>query len=394
MDTESWIPPLLRELRADDRERTLNVLPQAGGRFSIGGREYLNFSCNDYLDLSRHPRVLARAAETIRRYGAGAGASRLVTGTLACHAELEEELAAFQTRPAAVVFGSGCLANVGVISAIVGRGDQVFADRLVHATIIDGIVLSRAKLCRFHHNDMNQLNDMMTRAASGRRPGSRFLVVTESVFSMDGDLAPLFEVCAIAGRHEAMVLVDEAHALGVFGPQGAGLVREHCLGDRVNACTATLSKALGSYGGFVSGSKDLQALVVNRARSFIYSTGLPPASVGAALAALEIVRTTPELGPTLLARAKRFCRRLRGLGLNVMPAESQIIPLLIGDNATTLRLSARLKASGILAMAIREPTVPRGTARIRLSVTLAHSDEDLEQAAAMIAAAARREGLL
>lgn len=394
MENESWVTPLLRQLRADGRERTLNVLPRAGGRFSMDGREYLNFSCNDYLDLSRDPRVLSRAAETMGRYGAGSGASRLVTGTLACHAELEAALASFQSYPAVIVFGSGCLANVGVLSTVLGRSDVVFADRLIHATIIDGIVLSRAKLCRFAHNDIEQLDSLMTRAAAARRPGFRFLVVTESVFSMDGDRAPLRDLCEVASRHEAMLLVDEAHALGVFGPHGAGLVREHGLGNRVNACTATLSKALGSYGGFVACSTELQALLINRSRPFLYSTGLPPASVGAALAALEIIRSTPHLGPTLLARAELFRRQLRELGLNVMHSESHIIPLLIGDNATAWRFSARLKAKGILATAIREPTVPRGTARIRLSVTLAHAEEDLQQAATAIAEAARQEGLL
>ena len=260
MENEGWVPPVLRQLRAEGRERTLNVLPRAGGRFSMDGREYLNFSCNDYLDLSRDPRVLSRAAETMARYGAGAGASRLVTGTLDCHAELEAALASFQSYPAAIVFGSGCLANVGVLSTVLGRSDVVFADRLVHATIIDGIVLSRAKLYRFPHNDIEQLDSLMTRAAAARRPAIRFLVATESVFSMDGDRAPLRALCEVASRHEAMLLVDEAHALGVFGPHGAGLVREHGLGNRVNACTATLSKAMGSYGGFVACSTELQAL--------------------------------------------------------------------------------------------------------------------------------------
>ncbi|MGC8641351.1 MAG: 8-amino-7-oxononanoate synthase [Isosphaeraceae bacterium] len=394
MDNERWIAPVLEQLRADDRERSLHVLPRSGGRFAIDGRDFLNFSSNDYLNLSNHPRVQSRAAEAIYRQGAGAGASRLVTGTLACHAELEEALAAWHARPAALVFGSGCLANVGLISSIVGRGDLVWADRLVHATILDGIVLSRAKLSRWPHNDIDQLDRMITRAAAARRRDERFLVVTESVFSMDGDQAPLRGIAEIAKRHDAMLLVDEAHALGVFGPEGAGLVREQGLVDGVNACTATLSKAMGSYGGFVTCSRELQALLVNRARTFIYSTGLPPPSVGAALAALEIIRAEPERGPTLLARAERFRRQLRDLGLSVMKSDSQIIPLLIGDNAKTLRLSARLRTMGILANAIREPTVPRGTARIRLSVTLAHGDDDLRRATLAIAEAARQEGIL
>ncbi len=394
MVNESWISPQLRQLQADGLERTLNVLPGSGGKFHAEGREFLNFSSNDYLNLSRDPRVLSRAAATMERHGAGAGASRLVTGTLDCHAELETKLASFLSYPAALVFGSGCLANIGVLSTILGRADLVFADRLVHATIIDGIVLSRARLIRFPHNDSQQLDSLMTRAATARSPGVRFVVVTESVFSMDGDQAPLQALSEIVARHEAMLLVDEAHALGVYGPHGAGLVRDQGLGERVNALTATLSKALGSYGGFVAGSTELRALLINRSRSFIYSTGLPPASVGAALAALEILQTEPHLGSTLLARADRFRRNLREFGLNVMHSDSQIIPLLIGDNATAMRFSTQLRGRGILATAIREPTVPRGTARIRLSVTLAHTEKDLQHAATDIAEVARQEGLL
>ncbi len=393
MENESWIPPQLRQLQADGLERTLQVLPRAGGKFVAEGREFLNFSCNDYLNLSRDPRVARRAGETMARHGAGAGASRLVTGTLNCHDELEHGLASFLAYPAALVFGSGCLANLGLLSTLVGRNDVVFADRLVHATILDGIVLSRAKLIRFSHNDSDQLDSLMTRAAASRRPDVRFLIVTESVFSMDGDRAPLQDLCNVAERHQAMFVVDEAHALGVFGPDGAGVVSEQGLTRRVNACTATLSKAFGSYGGFVACSSEVRAFLINRSRPFIYSTGLPPASVGAALAALDVIRAGPHLGPTLLARAARFRGQLRELGLNVMDSESQIIPLLIGDNAKALSLSARLKARGILATAIREPTVPRGTARIRLSVTLAHTEDDLRQAATAIAEAARQEAL-
>jgi 8-amino-7-oxononanoate synthase len=393
MDTEHWIEPALAERRARGLDRSLTVLPRAGGKFSLDGREYLNFSSNDYLDLAHDPRVLDRAAEYLRRFGAGSGASRLLTGTLECHAELEAALASFTSYPAALVFGSGWLANGGVLSAVLRRGDVVFADRLSHATILDGISLGRAKLYRFRHNDPGHLGDLMERAGRARPPGARFLVATESVFSMDGDLAPLREICDLAGRHGAMTLVDEAHALGIFGPSGAGLVCQQDLGGGVNACTATLSKALGSYGGLVACSAELRRLLINCARPLIYSTALPPANAGAALAALEILRGAPDLGPALLARADRLRRQLQAGGLNVMRSQSQIIPLLVGDNAAALRFSARLKENGILAPAIREPTVPAGTARIRLSLTLAHSDEDLKTAAATIADAARQEGL-
>jgi glycine C-acetyltransferase/8-amino-7-oxononanoate synthase len=317
-----------------------------------------------------------------------------VTGTLDCHAELEAALAAFQSSPAALVFGSGFLANVGVISAILGRSDTAFADRLSHATILDGIALGRAKLHRFRHNDVGHLASLLAQAAATRRPGDRFLIATESVFSMDGDLAPLEELCDVAGRYDAMLMVDEAHALGVMGPGGAGLVRAHGLAQFVNVRTGTLSKALGSYGGFVACSNDLRTLLVQRARSFIYSTALPPASAGAALAALEILGSTPDLGAKLLRRANLLRRLLSEAGLAVPPSESQIIPLVVGASQRAVRLSERLKAEGILAPAIRVPTVPRGTARLRLSVTLAHSEADLQLAAAAIAEAVRLEGLV
>ena len=316
-----------------------------------------------------------------------------MTGTLECHAELEAALASWQSYPAALVFGSGCLTNLGTLSAILGRDDVAFVDRLAHATILDGIVLSRARLHRFRHNDPDHLDRLLAHATATRRPGGRFLVVTESVFSMDGDRAPLGPLAAAAGRYDAMLLVDEAHALGVFGPRGAGFTLAGRLTDRVGACTGTLSKALGGYGGFVCGSAALRALLIQRSRQFIYSTALPPASAAAALAALEAVCQRPGLGPELLARAQSFRQQLQAAGLNVMPADTQIVPLLIGPSDRAVRLSGRLKAKGILAPAIREPTVPRGTARLRLSVTLAHIADNLQRAAAAIAEAASEERL-
>jgi 8-amino-7-oxononanoate synthase len=394
MQEEAWITPLLEGLQARGLERRLEVLPLAGGKFVAGGRVVLNFSSNDYLDLARDPHVAGRAGEALARFGSGSAASRLVTGTLECHAELEAALASWQSYPAALVFGSGCLTNMGTLSAVLGRDDTAFADRLAHATILDGILLSRARLHRFRHNDPDHLRQLLAQAAANRRRGSRFLVATESVFSMDGDRAPLAALAEAARRYEAMLLVDEAHALGVFGPHGAGLVAAERLGQRVNACTGTLSKALASYGGFVCCSAALRALLIQRSRPFIYSTALPPASAAAALAALEVVRRRPELGPKLLARAESFRRQLEAAGLRVMPSDTQIIPLLVGDNAKAVRLSERLKTEGILAPAIREPTVPRGTARLRLSVTLAHDADDLRRAAAAIAGAAAEEGLM
>ena len=390
MDREAWIAEALTDLRARGLERKLRVQSAAGGKFIDSGREILNFSSNDYLDLAHRPEVISAAARALGAYGAGSTASRLIAGTLPIHEELEWRLARWKGHPAALVFGSGYLANSGTIGAVAGRGDHIVTDRLVHASIIDAAVLSRAELYRFQHNDPGSLEGLLQRLpAAGRR-----LVVTESVFSMDGDLAPLEEIAAAALRHGAILMVDEAHAAGIFGPAGSGLVRERRIEEDVQISMGTLSKALGGYGGFIACSGPLRELLVNRARAFIYTTAPPPASLGAALGALDVVEKEPGLGAKLLARAARFRDRLRTAGLDPLRSESQIVPVLVGDNEKALALAARLRDEGILAAAIRPPTVPEGTARLRLSVTLAHGEEDLDRAAEAIIRAAQAEGVL
>ncbi len=388
MHCETWIAEELAHLRAKSLERRLSVFREAGGKLKIDGRMFLNFSSNDYLALARHPEVISTSRRYLESYGCGATASRLVTGTLEPYCELERVLAALKGYPEALVFGSGFLTNAGVITALVGRGDHVFADKLAHASIIDGAVLSRANLKRFHHNDPDHLGALLKQC-----PGSgRKLIVTESVFSMDGDIAPLPEIASLAAEHGAMSMVDEAHATGVFGPGGSGLIRQYGLEDRVNVSMGTLSKALGGYGGFIACSSALRELLINRARSFIYTTGLPPAVVGSALGALGVVERAGNAGAELLRRAAIFRERLQQAGLNTLGSESQIIPVLIGENARTLAVAERLKAKGILTVAIRPPTVPEGTARLRLSVTLDHTPQDLEWAAEQIIAGATGEG--
>jgi len=382
MHSEAWIDEDLAELREKSLERRLSVFREAGGKNKIDGRTFLNFSSNDYLGLARHPEVISTSREYLLSYGCGATASRLITGTLDPHCHLERVIAALKGYSEALVFGSGFLANAGVITSIVGRNDHVFADKLAHASIIDGIVLSRANLKRFHHNDTDHLKALLRQCpAAGRK-----LVVTESVFSMDGDIAPLPEITSVAVEHGAMVMVDEAHATGVFGPRGSGLIRQYGLEDRVNVSMGTLSKALGGYGGFIACSSSLRELLVNRARSFIYTTGLPPSVVGSALGALAVVEKAGNPGVELLARAAIFRKSLQQAGLVTLNSESQIIPVLIGENARTLAVAQRLKSKGILAVAIRPPTVPEGTARLRLSVTLDHTAQDLEWAAQEIIA--------
>ena len=390
MNRESWMDDVLAGLREEHLERQVTPLPRSGGTFVQNGRAWLNFSSNDYLDLAHHPAVIDAAVAALQDAGAGATASRLVTGTLAIHEELERQLAAFKGYPAALSFSSGYLTNAGTIPALVGRDDVVFADRLSHASLLDAITLSRAALRRFRHNDAAHLDELLKRR--GNR--GRKLVVTESVFSMDGDLAPLPEIAAVAARHGAMLLVDEAHATGVFGPGGAGLVREHRLEESVNVSMGTLSKALGGSGGFVACSRRLRNLLINRARAFIYTTAPPPSVPGAALGALSVLAKNPGLGSKLLRRAAGLRAALDRAGLDTMGSRSQIIPVRIGDSERALSLAARLRRHGILAVAIRPPTVPAGTARLRLSVTLAHTDRLLEQAAETILRAARAESLL
>ncbi len=387
---DEWMAAELAQLRAGDALRALETRPGVGGRLHDDTCEWLSFASNDYLDLARHPRVIDAAGAPLVRWGAGAGASRLVAGTLPIHETLEARLAALKGCPAALVGGSGYAVNLGLIPALAGRSDTVLLDRLAHASLVDGAVLSRANLCRFRHNDLEHLESLLAALpAAGRK-----LVVTESVFSMDGDLAPLPELAAVADRYGAMTLVDEAHATGIFGPGGAGRVVESGLADRITVSMGTLSKALGSFGGFAAGSVILRDWLVNRARPFIYSTALPPSAVGAALGALDLLRDEPERGAVLLQRAAFFRARLAEAGFPDSGSRSQIVPVLVGDNACALRLAARLRDAGVLVVAIRPPTVPAGTARLRFAVTLAHSEADLTYTVEALAAAARAEGLL
>lgn len=376
-NADDWVDAELEAIRDRHLLRRTVPRPGAGGKFHEHGDEILNFSSNDYLNLSGDPRLREAASAATARYGAGATASRLVSGTLACHDELEQRLATHKGYPAALVFGSGYLANVGTIPTLIGHDDHAFTDRLAHASMIDGIRLSGARHHRFHHNDVGHLTNLLAKAPQRGRK----LVLTESIFSMDGDAAPLAEITETAARHGAMILVDEAHSGGVFGPRGAGRVAELGLSERVHICMGTLSKALGGYGGFVACSSSLRDLLVNRARSFIYTTGLPPAAVATGLAALDILEREPDLGERLLERSRMFRQNLNVHGIDSAASESQIIPVLIGESEDAVAAADELARHHLLAVAMRPPTVPPGTARLRLSVTLAHEPDDLVRAA-------------
>lgn len=371
MSTENWVEHSLKELRGQHLER--EILPASPDiRW--------DFSSNDYLALSRHPSVVAAARAALNRDGAGASAARLVANGLPEHDAFEAFAARTKGYPAALLFGSGYLANVGAIPALVSRDDHVFADRLVHASLVDGIQLSRAQLHRFQHNDVDHLQRLLERTQGG----GRRLVITESVFSMDGDVAPLAELAACARRFDALFMVDEAHATGILGPGGAGLASQLGIQDLINVSMFTLSKGLGSYGGAVACSIRLRKWLLNKARSFIYTTALPTSAVAAARAAWQVVVDDPGIGRRLLDRVARFRARLEADGFQTLGSSTQIVPLLVGESDAALAFSDRLRRRGVLARAIRPPTVPSGTARIRFSVTLAHSDENLAEVAGII----------
>ena len=335
-----------------------------------------DFSSNDYLALSLHPELIAASRKYLEMAGAGAGAARLMSGDLTVYHELEKKIAELKGQEAALLFGSGYLANCGIIPALLGRQDVVFCDRLNHASIYDGCRLSRARLVRFHHNDLNHLEDML----KSRRGKGEALIVVESIYSMDGDRSPLKELVSLKEKYGCLLMVDEAHATGLFGPNGGGVIEEEGLSSHVDLAMGTFGKALGSYGAYVAASGSMIDFLVNRARSFIYSTALPPAVVGASLAAIKIIQEQPELRQKLFAKVDLFKSILRQGGLDGL-GSSQIVPVLIGESSTAVYLAEKLRRKNIFATAVRPPTVPEGTARLRFSITLHHKDDVLKQTA-------------
>jgi 8-amino-7-oxononanoate synthase len=372
----------LGALRAAGLGRALRRIDgPAAARVRTGGRTLANFSGNDYLGLAAHPATAEAAARAARDHGAGATASRLVCGSLSVHHALEETLAEFKGLPAALVFNSGHAAALGTIPALVGPGDLVVLDRLVHACCIDAARLSGARIRVFAHNDVEALGRVLARAAALPRRadgGPRVLVVTEAVFSMDGDTAPLADIVAAKERHGAWLMLDEAHATGVLGPRGRGLAASLGLSDAVEVHMGTLGKALGAAGGFIAGSRALIDTLVNRARSFLFSTAPVPAAAAAAHAALAICREAEgdRLRAALTANIAGGFRAAVAAGF-APRAPGHILPLMIGTETAALDVAAALDAAGVLAPAIRFPTVARGAARIRLAFSAAHAPEDL-----------------
>jgi 8-amino-7-oxononanoate synthase len=380
----------LERFRRADRLRTISSTEGgAGPRISRAGRSLINFGSNNYLGLAEHPRVKAAAIRTIEHHGVGAGASRLLTGDCAVHDELEYELARLKNAEAALVFPTGYQANVGVIASLVGRGDLVLADRDCHASLIDGCRASGARFRVYRRDRLDQLDGGLK-----RRPATgRTLIVTDSVFSMEGDLAPLPDLAALADRHGALLLVDDAHATGVFGLRGTGSSEHWQLRDRPIVQVGTLSKALGALGGFVAGPRVLIDYVLNRARTFIYTTALPAAIAAAALEAARIVRDEPDRRERLWANTRRWHDGVRALRFDTFASESPIVPLRIGNDGLALRVASALAEEGVYAPAIRPPTVPAGTARLRTSVLATHTPDDLAFALSALERVAARFGI-
>lgn len=379
-----WLPEALGDLRDRDLLRVLTYCQGAPDpEVRIDGVPHLLLASNNYLGLANDPAVVAGARAALEEYGAGAGASRLVTGSLDLHRRLEERIAALKRCEDALVFPTGFQANVGTIPALVGRGDVVFSDELNHASLIDGCRLSGAEVVRYAHADAGALE-----AAVAGRPGAgRRLIVTDTVFSMDGDLAPLPAIVEVAERHGCMLMVDEAHATGVLGATGAGALEHFGLEGRVPVVMGTLSKALGAQGGYVAGDRDLCDYLRTRDRGFVFTTALAPAAAGAAMAALDVVRDQPERRARLHALVRRLVEGARALGYTVLPTDSAVVGVLIGEAADALAVGAALRADRVWAPAIRPPSVPPGTARMRLTVMATHEDRHIDWALGALAAA-------
>ena len=358
----------LKRLAARQLDRSLNPTHRQDGVWvERGGRRLMSFSCNDYLGLSHHPDVKAAACAAVETYGAGAGASRLVTGDHPLISALEARLARMKGTEAACVFGSGYLANAGILPTLVGTDDLLLVDELAHACIWAGARLSGAVVLSFRHNDMDHLAALL---AEYRGAHGRALVATDTVFSMDGDLAPLDRMIWLCEAHDAWLLTDDAHGLGIVHSDA---------GARVPLQMGTLSKAVGSYGGYLCASRAVIDLVVNRARTLIYSTGLPPAAIGAAIASLDIITADPDLGAAPVRKARRFTE-----ALNLPLAQSAIVPVIVGEAKAALDASRALAEQGFLVAPIRPPTVPQGTARLRVAFAAGHPDAEVDRLAAAI----------
>ncbi len=371
---QAFLEQNLLELEAQSMRRSLRTVqgPQAK-EILLDGKRVLNFCSNNYLGLADDERIKQAVRETLLEQGFGSGASRLICGTNREHVELEEKIAKFKKTEAALLFSSGYMANTGIIPALYDREDVIFSDKLNHASILDGILLSRAQLKRYAHNDMNSLENELKNASGFKKR----LIVTDTVFSMDGDRAPLKKIVELARRYDAWVMVDEAHAFGVLGDTGAGLVEQEDLNGQIDIQMGTLSKAAGCFGAYVAGSRTLCEYLINHSRSFIYTTAMPASCIAAASVAVNIISKESDRRQKLLANAQYLREGLQRLGFDTMQSTTPIIPILLKDSARAVQASVRLLEKGIFVSAIRPPTVPVNTARLRVTVMATHTQEDL-----------------
>jgi predicted pyridoxal phosphate-dependent acyltransferase len=384
----------LEGLKEKGLYRSLRVIQgEQGPWVELEGKRVLNLSSNNYLGMASHPRLKEASARAIKSYGSGSGASRLICGTLELHDALEKRLAKFVKTEAALIFNSGYAANVGIISSVVGKGDVVFSDEFNHASIVDGCRLSRAEVVIFPHNDMTALEAKIS-SSFRRDPDRRRLVVVDGVFSVDGDLAPLPELVGFADTYDALLMVDEAHGTGTVGPAGRGALAHFGVEGKVHIIMGTLGKALGGFGAFAAGSRELIDYLINTSRSLIYSTALPPSVISSALAALDVLEETPSLVEKVQENARYMRESLKALGYDVLSSHTPILPVMIGEAALSTEFSQLLLKEGVLAVALRPPTVPEGTARIRVTVMATHTREDLAFSVGVFEKVGRRLGII
>ena len=399
-DPLAFLATELADLRAKQLYRPLRVMSSAQGPIvSVDERRLISLSSNDYLGLTHHPRLRAAALQAVEQFGVGSGAVRTIAGTMRLHEDLEAELARFKGVAAVLTFQSGFAANTGVIPTITGEADLIVGDALNHASIIDGMRLSKAPRVIYPHADVAALREILAKArvegrADGGGPHRLILVVTDGVFSMDGDIAPLPGIVEAAEAHGAAVMVDDAHASGVLGRNGRGTVDHFGLHGRVAIQVGTLSKAVGVLGGYVAGSRELREILTQRARPFLFSTSHPPADAAACLAAIRVLEEEPDLIERLWTNARRFKAELRRLGFDTGASETPITPVMMGDAATAQRFSDRLMDEGVFAQPIVYPTVAADKARIRTIVTAAHTDELLDRALAAFDRVGHELGLI
>ncbi len=372
-NTLDWIEKDLAHIRDKNLYRALTELGTGQSpEITIDGKRYILLASNSYLGLSVDPGVVEAARRALGKYGTGSGGSRLVSGSTDLHRELEERIASFKNTEAAIIFSSGYLANIGTISSLVSEGDTVYSDELNHASIIDGCRLSRADVRIYRHLDTGHLESLLM--SDGARKGKR-LIVTDTVFSMDGDLAPLPSLAGLSERFGCMLMVDEAHATGVLGRRGSGATEHFGVEDEVPVVMGTLSKAIGSLGGYIAGSRELTDFIRNRVRSYIFDTSLPAASLAASIAAIDIIENEPGRREHLWRLIKIFKSGLMDIGLTVLPSDSAIVPVLIGGAEPALEFAAALRENGVYTPAVRPPSVPEGKCRIRATLMAGHTEE-------------------